>query len=445
MHRERPRVLLIAEAANPEWPSVPLVGWSHAAALRQIVDVHLVTQVRNRRAILDAGLKEDEDFTAIDSEAVARRLWRLVERTRGGANKGWTIAAALSAPSYYYFERLVWKRFGARIKAGEFDVVHRLTPLSPSAPSTLARRCRRAGTPFVVGPLNGGLPWPKEFGDAQTAEREWLSRLRAAHRLLPGYRSTRRDAAAILVGSRTAWNEIPAKYRGKCFYVPENAIDPNRFPPPTPRRSSAPVRLAFVGRLVPLKCVDVAIEAAADFLRAGTMTLDVVGDGPLRPDLERQAEREGVAGAVDFHGNLVHDRVASVLDRSDVLVFPSIREFGGGVVLEAMAMGVAPMVVDYGGPGELATPRTGFLVELGDRAALVARYRELLGRIDRDPSLLDDLRDAAVRRARTLFTWDAKARQVLEIYRWALGERRDRPDFPMPTPDLETAGAAAAS
>ena len=251
--RMRPRVLLIAEACNPEWASVPLVGWSHAQALAKVADVHIVTQIRNREAILRAGLVEGHDFTAIDSERLARPARLVAERLRGGSGRGWTTLMALNALSYYYFESLLWKRFESAIRAREIDIVHRLTPLSPTTPSRIARKCYQAGVPFILGPLNGGVPWPRGFGAARRREGEWLSYVRVAHKLLPGYRSTRRDAAAILIGSKDTWKQMPARYHEKCLYMPENAIDPARFPEPPLRTHARPLKALFVGGWFPTR------------------------------------------------------------------------------------------------------------------------------------------------------------------------------------------------
>jgi len=342
-----PRVLVIAEAANPDWTSVPLVGWSLATAIRRICHAHIVTQVRNRDAFLKAGLVEGRDFTAINSERLTRPLWRLSSFLRGDSRKGWTTGMAISAFGYYWFEHLVWRRFCGAIRSGSFDIVHRVTPLSPTIPSTIASKCRRNGVGFVIGPLNGGVPWPKEFDNARRAEREWLSYVRSVYKLLPGYFGTLRNSQLIFAGSRYTESRIPKKHRQKCVYLPENAVDPERFGHCSIRRDRAVLQACFIGRLVPYKGPDMAILASIPLLQEGKMELDVVGTGPMAPRLKQIIQEKGLENSVRLHGWVPHDRVQSVISNCEVLLFPSIREFGGGVVLEAMATGIVPIVVDY--------------------------------------------------------------------------------------------------
>ncbi|RTL72636.1 MAG: glycosyltransferase family 1 protein [Hyphomicrobiales bacterium] len=414
------KALLIAEHCNPEWVSVPLVGWSHARAIARQpgIDAHLVTHVRNRAALECAGLREGVDFTAIDSEAIDRWVWKLAQGLRGGAGKGWTTITALNSLRYHYFEHCLWRALGSRIAAGEWDIVHRITPLSPVISSRIAAKCAKAGVPFIVGPLNGGVPWPKVFDGARRAEKEWLSYVRSAHRFMPGHRSMRRHAAAIICGSRDTLAQEPASVRNKVHYIPENGIDPKRFPiVPQTRKPSLPLHVAFIGRLVPYKGCDMLIEAAAPLLRDGSLKLSIIGDGPERGSLEAQAAREKLGENVEFAGFVDHDRLQDRLASVDLLGFPSIREFGGGVVLECMALGIVPVVVRYGGPGELVSPDTGFAIELGPRERIVRDLRAVLERIVKDPAQLAALSRNGQAMVTRDFTWDAKAQKTIAIYR----------------------------
>lgn len=424
-----PRVLLIAEAANPEWVSVPLVGWSLSKAIARLCQTHLVTHVRNREAIARTELVEGRDFTAIDSELVAAPMYRLASLIRGGKGVGWTSVTALSALSYYYFEHLVWKQFGAAIRRGEYDIVHRITPLSPTAPSILARRCARASTAFVLGPLNGGVPWPRHFDTARRKEREWLSYIRSAHKLMPAYRSTLANTAAIMAGSCSTLASIPSRLHDKCVYLPENAVDLARFSYTASSIPAGPLRACFVGRLVPYKGPDMLIEAIAPLAREGRILLDVYGDGPLMPELRRLVEKHQISSSVTLHGWIEHQELESRMRLSQLFLFPSVREFGGGVVLEAMSLGIVPVVVDYAGPGELVTSDVGYKVPLGTRAEIVDRLGSLIRDLAQRPAELETKAAAARRRVQELFTWDVKARQVMEVYRWTLGRRSDKPSF----------------
>ncbi|XXF78077.1 glycosyltransferase [Myxococcaceae bacterium GXIMD 01537] len=434
MNSTRPRVLLIAEMCNPDWVSVPLEGWALYRALAEVADVHLVTHLRNRENLLKAGVPEDA-FTALDTGAVDKPLEKVGGLLRGKANLGWTTFTALGTVSYYLFEALLLKQFGARLRAREFDLVHRLTPISPTTPSVLAPVCEKLGVPFVLGPLNGGLPWPKGFGAQRRREREWLSYVREAYKLMPGYRATRNAAAAIMTGSRATRQQVGATWQGKTVYVPENAVDLRRFGTARAEASSGlPLRVCFVGRFVPYKGADMLLEAAAPLVRAGQVQVELIGDGAEMENLRAQVAREGLGEGVQFAGWVKHQHLQERLARNHVFGFPSIREFGGAVVAEAMALGLVPIVMDYGGPGEIVSPATGFAVPMGPREQIVAGVREVLERLVADPSVIGPMGERARARILKSFTWEAKALQVLEVYRWVLRER-GQPDWGMPLAD----------
>lgn len=426
----RLKALVVAELCNPEWVSGPLVGWNHALALSSLVDVHLVTHVMNRPAMERSAWPRDR-VTFIDLGGYEDlKRWITTKLDVDLSSQMFTL---LCIPFYWRFERLIWKQFGERVSRGEFDVVHRITPVSPVVASPLAERCARAGVPFVLGPINGGLPWPKGYVNALHKERQLVSHVRSLYRYTPYVPSTWRNASALLIASRTTWNEIPERHHGRCFYLPENGISEASIVSEPRRHPGEPLRAVFVGRLVGLKCVDVALRGAAPLVREGRLVVDIVGDGPERAYLEQVAREEGIAAETTFHGWLEHKDSMSVLGRSHVLLFPSIREFGGGVVLEAMAFGVVPVVVDYGGPGEIVDDSCGFRLPLASSEETATHITEVLRELLQSKERFEQLSTGSRERIRNAYTWEAKARASLSVYRHARGEAA-RPELALPRP-----------
>ena len=432
------KVLLLAESANPELASVPLIGWSLSQALSRQVETHIVTQIRNRDAFLRIGLEEGHHFTAIDNESTVIPLMRLSGALSGGQGLGWTTFAAFSSMAYYTFERKVWSCFRERLAQGEFNLVHRITPLSPTSQSPIAERVARLGIPFIMGPLNGGLPWPRSFRGRKKAERDWLSDLRWLYKLMPYYGSTREFASAILCGSRHTLSEMPAWVGNKCIYLPENGVDLLKFP--LKQASTRTVlQAAFIGRLVPYKGADIFIRSVCDCLRANKLHLHIVGDGPQMPDLRGLAQELNVHSNITFHGWIAHDAVQKILNNCDFTVMPSIREFGGGAVIESLAMGLPTIVADYGGPAELVDHSRGIRVPFTNEASLLKGLKLAIEGLIANPGQLAALGASGRAFVETNLTWDKKAQQILKVYEAVLTGETDLSKLHVfPTPEMAT-------
>jgi glycosyltransferase involved in cell wall biosynthesis len=435
----RLRILVLAPEANPEATSAPLVGYSHAEALARIHDVTLVVRANNSKAVRSKGAS----FRAIQAISMPwlDKLFAWSFRRIFRNNFHSQALTVFTYPFSVAFEWHAWQQMKRRISAAEFDLVLRLMPITAVLPSAMAFFLRNGPIPFVIGPLNGGLPWPEGF--SQVAEqKEWISSLRNVYRFLPFARSTYRDAAAIMVASSHTYAEF-IQYREKLFFVPENAVNQSVCSD-VPRTSEhgSKLELIFVGGLVPCKACDLALRAASPLLRNDLAHFSILGDGPERSRLEELARSLGIEKAVSFHGWVSHEEALSRMRSADVLVFPSIREFGGGVVFEALASGAIPVVADFGGPGDIVYPETGYKVSLTNESDMVAQMEKILNELAGNRELLLRLRRQGMAFARERLTWDAKAQTTTQVLQWALA-RGPKPDLlppKLPVPGIDSPG-----
>ena len=239
----------------------------------------------------------------------------------------------------------------------------------------------------------------------------------------PFLRAVLRRAARIVVSS-PALAEHAAElqdFRDKCVVIPFG-VDLERFER-TPaidarvaalraERGETPVAL-FVGRLVPYKGLRVLLEA----LQPVEARVVLVGDGPLRGELETVARRLGVAERVEFLGGVTEPELVVQYHACDFFVLPSITraEAFGVVQLEAMTCGkpVISTSVRSGVPWVNVHGRTGLVVPPGDIDALA----EAMGVLAADPSTRRELGVKARARAEQEFTLERMAARTADLYR----------------------------
>ena len=375
----RLRILILAPDANPEGVSIPYVTYSHAAALAQLHDISLVV----RPTVEDAVRRAKAPFRSIEVVRMPRleRIYAWCFRRIFKSNFASQAVTAFGYPFALAFEWYAWRQLRQRILAGEFDVVLRLIPMTAVLPSPFAFFLRKGPIPFVIGPINGGLPFVKGFSQA-SGQKEWISNLRGLYRFLPFARSTYRDATAIIAASSQTYAEFAA-YSDKLFFVPEPGIARNlcnedsRSPAP-----GAKFELIFVGGLIPCKACDLGLRAAAPLLRSELAHFTILGDGPERNRLEQLVKSLGIEKAVSFGGWVRHAEVLSSLRSADVWYF---RRCATSVqAWSSRRSRVAPYrwSPTSAVPATSFNPKVGYKVPLTNEGDFVSRMEKILAELD---------------------------------------------------------------
>jgi glycosyltransferase involved in cell wall biosynthesis len=198
----------------------------------------------------------------------------------------------------------------------------------------------------------------------------------------------------------------------------ENGVDP--FFSPGGVKADAPY-VIVVGRFAPVKRFHLALEAAAAARRAvPDLRVRLIGDGPLRPELDRWVAEHDATNWVDVAGRVDRHELLDEYRRAWVVLSASLAEGWGLTLTEAAACGTPAVATDIRGHRcSVVDGRTGLLAppeRLGDALATVLTDHGLRERLGRD----------ALARARTL-TWEASATGVMRVFHGEVLKRRGRP------------------
>ncbi len=323
-----------------------------------------------------------------------------VHRLPFGRGLRWPIAALVLPPAI--------RRVYARTR---FDVlrVHSLRYIGPAA--LIARRRYGLDVPIVAhhhhldpSLLNGLI------------ERRVM---RGVERIVVGSHFARRQAMAEL--------GVPAEKFAVVYYGVDDRFRPG--PKPVALVERLDLRGKFValylGSLEERKNVGFLLDAWADFVRGrDDACLVVAGSGPLRSRLERRAHDLGLGRRVAFTGHVAESEKVAHYNLADALVFPSLMEGFGLVVVEAMSCARPVIVSNRGSLPELVEDGAGaFVVDPADRGTLVERLR----RLARDAELRRTFGASNRERVDRMFRWPLCSEATERVYEEVLASWRATP------------------
>ena len=409
------KILLVGHACGPDRGSEPGVTWNMAWQLSLAHEVWVITDPQFRDDI--------ERYLEWRPNPNLHFVWvglspRWDPRRTPGSDKGIRL-------HYLFWQRAVLREARQLHRVQNFDVVHHLSWGTISAPPLLWR----LPIPFVWGPIGGGQTTPlafrRYFGRGWAREVLRTFRVKVITRL-PGLRRAVRESALILsTNPETTLALTAAGARQVRFFpnvgVPEQLMGHSPAEPTSQRKE---VIFLWVGRLIPLKGLPLALEALSRLEPTLPIRLRVLGEGPLRVEMENLAQELGVSSRVDFMGEVPWSRMMDHYRQADVFLFTSLRDSSGAVITEALAHRLPILTLDHQGAGAIVPAEAGIKVPVIKPEETVNALVEGMRQLAQSPALRKQLGDAGWTHAQSM-GWRQKAEQMAECYEEVLATSRN--------------------
>jgi glycosyltransferase involved in cell wall biosynthesis len=396
------KVLLSAYACEPDRGGETEIGWQRALHMSSFANEVWVLTRANNRAVIEAdplsrtpGLQ----FIYYDLPPWAVRLKK----------QAWFLPIYICLWQWGAY-RLAAKHHRKR----RFDRVYHVTFTGILSGSFMGR----LGIPFIIGPIAGGerTPFPLRRGMPMLCRLNELLRdvgiilQRYSPLICPAFAAAER----IYVTTPDSLRLVQARWHSKT-QMQLSVANCGQTVGPAERRPATLPHFVFAGRLVHWKGVHFAIRALAEARRTvPAATLTLFGSGPAERWLRDLAEKLGVTDAVEFVGHAPRKRFVDSLPNYTALIFPSLHDSGGLVVLEALSNGLPVVCLDLGGPGIMVNGTCGIVVSTAqaDEAQTVTRVANaIVSLATMAPVELERLSAGALARASEL-SWSALTARI---------------------------------
>ncbi len=399
-------ILLSAYACEPNKGSEPEVGWKWALALsKRGHQVYVITR-KNNKNIIDEYLKKNSldnlKFIYFDFPS-----W-ILKTIKGKSN------------AYAYFYIFLWQIgifFAIKpvLKKIKFDFIHHVTFASLRFPSFLSLY----NIPFIYGPVAGGDTIPfrlrKKFSFLEKM-REFIRDINNRYiKISPFINLTLSRSHKIYVTSEETKKLIPKKYYHKTYLKLAIGIDGVKNLDEKYYKEDKSYTLCYVGNLLYLKGTSILISTFYELTKKNkNIRLLIAGDGPEISNINKMIHKLNISNFVTLLGKLERNKLDNLYKNCDLLLFPSLRDSGGFVILEAMSNGLPVAILKKGGPAQMVNNECGICIELNDKNEDQI-IKELTNKIS---YFINNIEDQKYKRAKSLikvkeFSWDQK---VIDIY-----------------------------
>jgi glycosyltransferase involved in cell wall biosynthesis len=382
------------------------LGWNIVTQLARFHQVHVLTYAKNKSQIEEKLIQNpvpNVRFYYLDIP------WLNFLQKMGGGIQIYAYFWQIKA----YF---VAKHLHAQ---HQFDAFHHITYANDWMASFIGALLP---LPYVRGPGGGAHKIPKAF----LADYSLWARFKEYFRSFgqwvfrhdPFFIMGQSRAKAILVCNREAFDAIPKKWQGKVKFFPVNGISEQDLHELYPNHST--FTFITAGKLLKLKNFPLAIEAFAQFRKkkqAGELV--IIGTGPELENLKQLAKNLDIESYVTFKPWMPHELLLQEISAGDVFVFPSLRDGGGAVVIEAMAQAKPIICFDLAGPGFHVTPECGIKIQPTNPEKSVADMAFAMERLYDDEKLREHMGEASYERASTMYTWNHLGNSLETIYEQA--------------------------